>query len=114
MGYSGQGRHSDSHADTTTDSRNHHRGHPAIQGFEEQKRQIDSQIAELRGTLAGGSKDSTAEGPGPTRRRFSAAARRRMKEAQQKRWAKIRGEFKSASQPKPQPAKPKRKLSKAG
>ena len=86
----------------------------AIQGFEEQKRQIDSQIAELRAMLGGGSKEPAAEGSAPTGRKFSAAARRRMKEAQQKRWAKVRGESKSVSRTTPPTAKPKRKLSKAG
>jgi hypothetical protein len=37
-----------------------------------------------------------------------------MKEAQQRRWAKIRGESKRTAPTTPEPAKPKRKLSKAG
>jgi hypothetical protein len=67
----------------------------AILGFEEQKRHIDDQIAELRAGLDGGPTKPTptaTETPTIKRRKFSAAARRRMKEAQQQRWAKIRGE----------------------
>jgi hypothetical protein len=85
----------------------------AIVGFESQKRRIDDQIAELRSLLSGGSTQTAATPEAPTRKRkkFSAAARKRMKEAQQRRWAKIRGE----SEPQaPEPPKAKRKLSKAG
>jgi hypothetical protein len=86
----------------------------AIQGFEFQKTSIDGKIAELRAMLPGG--------PGPTaatpearthkRKKFSAAARRHMKEAQQRRWAKIRGESEPPA-PKEAP-KPKRRISKEG
>ena len=90
----------------------------AITGFESQKRRIDGQIADLRAMLPGGTADPAATPESPTikRRKFSAAARRRMKEAQQLRWAKIRGESSVPSSPPatPEPAKPKRKLSKAG
>jgi hypothetical protein len=86
----------------------------AIDGFEEQKRHIDSKIADLRAMLPGGSPttNSTPEAP-RKRKRFSAAARQRMKEAQRRRWAKIRGEAAPASKAT-EPAKPKRRLSKAG
>jgi len=59
----------------------------AIEGFEEQKRQIDGQGAELRAMLPGGSIGLTAapEASGRKRREVSAAARKRMKEAQQRR-----------------------------
>ena len=86
----------------------------AIEGFESQKRRIDDQIAELRAMLPGGSAETAATPEAPTRkpRKFSAAARRRMKEAQQRRWAKVRGESEpSASAVTPEP---KRKLSAAG
>src|ERR1035441_4041326 len=87
----------------------------AIAGFEQQKTHIDTQIAELRSMLDGGpakASAATSEVPTGKRKKFSAAARRRMKEAQQLRWAKIRGE---SDPPAPAtPAKPKRKLSKAG
>ena len=89
----------------------------AIEGFESQKTRIDQQIAELRAMLDGGSKSTAAATPeDPLRkgRKFSAAARRRMKEAQQRRWAKIRGESKPAPSATTTPSKPRRKLSKAG
>ena len=84
----------------------------AIGGFEQQKLHIDTQIAELRSLLTGGSSEPAASPEVPTgkRRKFSAAARKRMKEAQQRRWAKIRGE---SATPAPATSKPKRKLSKA-
>jgi len=87
----------------------------AIDGFEAQKQQIDSKIADLRALLPGGSPKTagTPEAPPHKRKRFSAAARKRMKEAQRLRWAKIRGEAVPASKAT-EPAKPKRKLSKAG
>jgi hypothetical protein len=64
----------------------------AIAGFEAQKKSIDAQIAELRGMLTA-KPESAEETPAKTtRRRFSAAVRKRMREAQRLRWAKIRGE----------------------
>jgi hypothetical protein len=89
----------------------------AIRGFEEQKRHIDAQIAELRATLSGQpAATTTATAPATARKRtVSAAARRRMALGQQARWARIRGE--SASEPAPatpKPAKPKRRLSEEG
>ena len=57
--------------------------------------ETDTQIAELRSMLDGGPTKptvTTTEAPTVKHRKFSAAARRRMKEAQQLRWAKIRGE----------------------
>ena len=91
----------------------------AIVGFEQEKLRIDTQIAELRSMLDGGGSTkptpaSTPEAPTLKRRKFSAAARRRMKEAQQLRWAKIRGESAPLAAATPDPAKPKGKLSKAG
>jgi hypothetical protein len=87
----------------------------AILGFEQQMRQIDTKIGELRSLLPGGPAEPTAtqEAPARKRKKFSAAARRRMKEAQQRRWAKIRGES-EPPEPTQKPAKPKRQLSKAG
>ena len=67
--------------------------HAAIEGFESQKRRIDSQIDELRQLLNGGSAEPGAESGTPARKRkISAAGRRRMAAAQKARWAKIRGE----------------------
>ena len=86
----------------------------AIEGFESQKRRIDARIAELRAILSGGSPESAAK-PEPAkrkRRKMSAAARKRMKEAQQRRWAKIRGESEPSAPAKP--AKAKRRFSKEG
>jgi hypothetical protein len=86
----------------------------AILGFEEQKRHIDANIAELRAILSGDSAESTVK-PEPTkhkRRKMSAAGRARIAEAQRKRWA----ESKAASQPSTPEVtpKPKRRLSAAG
>ena len=86
----------------------------AILGFEEQKRHIDANIAELRAILSGDSAETTVK-PEPTRhkrRKVSAAGRARMAEAQRKRWA----ESKAASEPSTPEVTPtpKRKLSEAG
>jgi len=88
----------------------------AIQGFEGQKAQIDQQIAELLGLLSDGSRPvATAPEPAaPKRKKFSAAARRKMAMSQKARWAKIRGESQPAVAASPEPAKPKRRLSAAG
>jgi len=66
----------------------------AIEGFESQKRKIDSQVAELREMLNGRrpASDGRPEMPSRKRRKVSAAGRRRMREAQQRRWAAVRGE----------------------
>src|SRR5437868_5016550 len=89
----------------------------AIDGFESQKRRIDEQIASLRAMLPGGDTEpaATAEAATGKRRKISAAARKRMKEGQQRRWAQIRGETETPSSAQtPEPSKPKRKLSAAG
>ena len=88
----------------------------AILGFEEQKRHIDSKIAELRAVLPGGPAETAMTPEASTRkpRKFSAAARRRMREAQQRRWASIRGESAPSAPATPEALKPKRKLSAAG
>jgi len=88
----------------------------AIDGFQSQKAKIDAQIAELRAMLPGGSTKpaTTPEYPKGTRRKMSAAVRQRMKEGQQRRWAKIRGESEATSAATPEATKPKRKLSAAG
>ena len=83
----------------------------AILGFEEQKRLIDANIAELRAILSDDSAEPTFK-PEPTkhkRRKVSAAGRARIAAAQRKRWA----ESKAAAQPST-PPKPKRVLSEAG
>src|ERR1039458_8406964 len=88
----------------------------AIEGFESQKRRIDTQIGELRAMLSGGRTEGTATPEASTRKRkVSAAARRRMAEGQRKRWAAIKAESKRPeSAARPEPAKPKRKMSAAG
>jgi hypothetical protein len=89
----------------------------AIKGFEEKKRHLDSKINELRAILSGGSARAatTPEAPTGTRKKFSAASRRKMAMAQKARWAKIiKGESEPSAPAKPEAAKPKRKLSKAG
>jgi leucyl aminopeptidase (aminopeptidase T) len=89
----------------------------AILGMEARKEKLDAKIAELRALLPGGHAETAATPEAPTRRRrkFSAAAIKRMREAQQRRWAKVRGEnAPAAAVAKPVATKPKRKLSKAG
>jgi len=85
----------------------------AVDGYEAQKIRIDGKIAELRAMLAGGSPEGAATSgvPATKRKKFSAAARRKMALAQKARWAKIKGE----SEPAPEKApKAKRKISKEG
>src|SRR5580700_6648528 len=87
----------------------------AILGFEEQKRSIDAQIAELRAFLSGESAESapTLVSAKRPRRKVSAAGRKAMAEAQRKRWAAAKGksEPKPSAAPAPKPAaKKKRKL----
>ena len=84
----------------------------AIEGFESQKRRIDVQIAELRTLLDGSRTEPVAavEAPKVRRRKLSAAARKRIGDAQRKRWAESKGtpEVVATSEA------PKRKLSAAG
>ncbi len=89
----------------------------AIDGFEAQKTRIDAQIAELRALLEGRGAVpvTTAQPLTPKRRKMSAAARKRIGDAQRKRWALS----KSQSEPSlksvtPETPKKKRKLSAAG
>jgi hypothetical protein len=84
----------------------------AIDGFEAQKRALDTQIAELRAMLSGEPAEAAAITPtGRPRRKISAAARKKMAEGQRKRWAAAKGE---AAPEVAAPAKPKRKMSAAG
>src|ERR1035441_10017459 len=87
----------------------------AILGFEEQKRHIDTKIAELRQMLAGTPTATAAapEVPKGKRRRISAAGRARIADAQRKRWAEAKQES-APSLPVAGAAKPKRRLSAAG
>jgi hypothetical protein len=84
----------------------------AIEGFEAQKVRIDEQIAQLRQLLNGDQPVAagTSEPQKQPRRKRSVATRKRMGEAQRKRWATKR-EAETASET---PAPSKRKLSAAG
>jgi len=88
----------------------------AIEGFEAQKKRLDAQIAEIRQLLHGGSAGPAAtQEPARKRRTMSAAGRKRVAEAQRKRWAAIKKQ--SGATPEGAKAgaqKPKRKLSAAG
>ena len=88
----------------------------AIDGFTAQKAHLNQRIAELREMLNGGpAKHGAASEPAPRKgRKFSAAALRRMREAQRLRWAKIRGESKSAGPATTRATKPKRRISPEG
>ena len=82
----------------------------AIEGFENQKRSIDARIVELRAMLNGSTAEKPASTPiGRSRRKMSAAARKRIAEAQRKRWAAVKGTTKASAAPKK-----KRRLSAAG
>jgi hypothetical protein len=85
----------------------------AIEGFEAQKKRIDEQIAELRSFLTGGLAETPKPGAARKRGKFSDAARLRMKEAQQRRWARIKGQSVPPT-PAMVSAKPKRHISEAG
>jgi hypothetical protein len=86
----------------------------AIVGFEAQKRQLDSQIAELRQMLSPASANGAAPEPTTPRRKMSASARRRIAAAQKKRWTEAREKAGSATKLSPAPAKKKRRISAAG
>jgi hypothetical protein len=92
----------------------------AILGFEEQKRQIDAQIAELRamlsGTAAAPAEAADVTPTGRQKRKVSAAGRKAMALAQQKRWAAkkaVSAPEVSEAPEAPVAAKPKRTLSAA-
>jgi hypothetical protein len=90
----------------------------AILGFEEQKRHIDSQIGELKAMLSGGPAETAAATPEAAprkRRKFSAATRRKMREAQRRRFAEIKSESEPAAPAAtPESPKPKRRISAEG
>lgn len=91
----------------------------AIEGFEAQKTRLDARIAEIRQKLGGVARSeepaATAPENGRKRRKMSAAARKRIADAQKKRWAAVKKESGSpASAAKSAAPKAKRKLSAAG
>jgi hypothetical protein len=71
----------------------------AIAGFEEQKKRLNAQIAELRQMLNPIATDGSA--PTPVGRRMSAAARSRIAAAQRKRWTAARKQSGPASSTAP-------------
>jgi peptidoglycan hydrolase CwlO-like protein len=83
----------------------------ALAGFEEQKNQIDSKIAEVRSMLDGGghSEPTASTETAKPRKKFSAATRRKMALAQRARYSKLKG----SGPMQAVTAKPKRKVSKA-
>jgi hypothetical protein len=81
----------------------------AILGFEEQKRRLDAQLAELRAMRNGA--NQAAPGSSRPRRKMSAAGRKAIAAAQRQRWAAVRGD--DAATPKA-PKRAKRRLSPAG
>ena len=85
----------------------------AIDGFEAQKKRIDAQIADLRQALTGnGAGGVAASEPVHGRRKMSAAARKRIADAQRKRWAAMKG--RSGHPTTAEGDKPKRRISAAG
>ena len=88
----------------------------AIEGFKARKTHLNQQISELRGMLEGGTAQAGAAAePAPRkRRRLSVDARRRIAEAQQLRWAKIRGESERVAPAAWTAIKPKRRISPDG
>jgi hypothetical protein len=87
----------------------------AIDGFEDQKKRIDAQIADLRQTLTGNSAHGVAASePVRRKRTMSAAARKRIADAQRKRWAAARRESGVEVRSAPEARMPKRRISAAG
>jgi len=82
-----------------------------IKQLERQKTAIDRALAALQG-IEGVSASASGTGvPARKGKKRSAAVRKRMKEAQQLRWAKIRGESEPAAPTAPEP---KRRISAEG
>jgi hypothetical protein len=90
-----------------------------ITQLEQRRTAIDRALVALQGvdgTAAPGTATPAlaATPEAPARKKFSAAVRRRMKEAQRLRWARIRGESEPPPLATPEAPKTKRKLSAAG
>ena len=85
----------------------------AIAGFELQKKRISAQIADLRQALTGnGAQGVAATESARRRRKMSAAARKRIADAQRKRWAAMK---KRSGRPvSAESGRPKRRISAAG
>ena len=87
----------------------------AIEGYEAQKKRLDAQIAEIRQLMTGGrAEPAAAAETGRKRRKVSAAGRKRMAEAQRKRWAAKKQSGAAPKAARPEAKKPKRKMSAAG
>ncbi len=88
----------------------------AIEGLEAQKSRIDAQMAEIRQMLNEARiKPAATPERANRKRKMSAAARKRIGDAQRKRWAETKRQPETTSQPvMPEAPKPKRKLSAAG
>jgi hypothetical protein len=91
----------------------------AIEGFEAQKTRLDARIAEIKQKLGGGVSEApvsstAAPEAGRKRRKMSAAARKRIADAQKKRWAAVRKETGAPATAKVEAPKTKRRLSAAG
>lgn len=88
----------------------------AIEGYGLQKKRIDDKIAEIRQLLGDEPTEAsvTPEATVQKRKKFSAAARRKMAEAQRARWARIKGTSESPSPATPAAPKARRKISAEG
>jgi hypothetical protein len=91
-----------------------------INQLERQKTAIDRALAALREADAPAATTTqiepaaAPEAPARKGKKRSAAVRKRMKEAQRLRWAKIRGESEPAAPSIPETTKPKRRISAEG
>ena len=85
----------------------------AIDGFEAQKRRIDTTLAELRAMLAGPAKPAaTPKPPKRKRRTMSAEGRKAVSEATKKRWAAFHAAKQAEKAEQPGSDKPKEIASK--
>jgi hypothetical protein len=90
-----------------------------IAQLERQRTAIERALAALRevdapATAAAVESSATPQAPSRERKKFSAAARRKMALAQQTRWAKIKGKSESPSPATTEPPEPKRRISPEG
>jgi hypothetical protein len=86
----------------------------ALDGLRLQEQRIKDQIAQIRSMLEGKTPvENTNVSSTHQRRKFSAAARRKMAAAQKARWARLKRESTGVEAAASKPAKAKRKLSDA-
>ena len=85
-----------------------------IDQLERQKTAIERALTALRQIEGIAAPAKAAEALTLTRRKFSAASRRKMALAQKARWAKIKGEIEPPSPVTPESPKPKRRISAEG